>query len=119
MSTQRALTHARLTLQSSPHPPNESAQLPFALDKRIGLMINFAKKEGQVASCPKGTNIRVIILCVGIFMLSCPPQICQPPDFYIKNELVDDQKPNLGYVCISDGYFYFNTPASTRQAVIN
>ena len=29
---------------------------------------------------------------------------------------LDDQKPNLGYVCIGDGYFYFNTPASIRQA---
>jgi len=55
-------------------------------------MINFAKKEGQVASCPKGTNIRVIILCVGIFMLSYPPQICQPPDFHIKDVYFSEVK---------------------------
>ena len=29
---------------------------------------------------------------------------------------LDDQKPNLGYVCIGDGYFYSNTPASIHQA---
>ena len=29
---------------------------------------------------------------------------------------LDDQKPNLGYAYVGDGYFYSNIPASIRQA---
>ena len=73
-----------LVLLSSPHPPNESAQLPFCLDKA-------SKKIGHYIAIEKG-----------------------------KQQLsLDDQKPNLGSVCIGDGYFYSNIPASIRQALIN
>lgn len=46
-------------------------------------MVNYAKKEGRWPPAPKLPTSEVIILCVGISMLSRPPQICQPPDFHI------------------------------------
>lgn len=55
----------------------------FLLDKRIGLMVNYAKKEGRLPPAPKLPTSEVIILCVGIFMLSYLPYFCQPLDFQI------------------------------------
>ena len=57
------------------HSIGEQLNLPFfalLLDKRIGLMVNFAKKKGQVAACPRVTNIRGDYLVCRHFYATMP-----------------------------------------------
>ena len=53
-------------------------------------MINYAKKEGRLPPAPKLPTSEVIILCVGISMLSYPPQICQPLIFILNLQSIRD-----------------------------